>query len=289
MLFNGVRKIGVMMKIWKFFLFPICVVLLPCVFVLPHWNLQDIDEGEGDGSVQVYYINLDKAEERRVKIVPLLEKLNIPFERITAVYGRDLSREEKDKLVNRTIFKILMKKDVVDGEIGCYLSHIRTWKTFLQSKHSYALIIEDDASFNPNELKEVVDALIANKDKWDYVNLDPSRTGKGRNIQNIYNKFNLVAPTQRVWLTTCQLINRKAAKCLLQHALPIRMPVDHYIYRTWEHGYKYRIVSPHVTKQNCNSTYIESERYKEKWYIIIPHQIHRMVSGVMCYLMAYFR
>ena len=45
----------------------------------------------------VFVINLDKSTERMAKISKRLDELEIPFERMPAVYGADLSQEEIDK------------------------------------------------------------------------------------------------------------------------------------------------------------------------------------------------
>ncbi len=279
------------MKIWKIFACIVAVSVIAYTFVLPHWNLPDVDAGKGDGSVQVYYVNLDKAEERRKAIVPQLEQLGIPYKQVSAVYGKELPEAEKDKLVNKTIFKLMMRREVLDGEIGCYLSHLKVWKEFLKSKASYALIFEDDASFDPSEMRKVVNELIANNDKWDYVNLDPNRWNKGRVVKILSDKFSLRAPTYVVWKNTGQLINRKAAASLIKHALPIRMAVDVYVHRTWELGYKYRIVAPPVVRHDFGGSYIDdgSNSYSNKWYLRVTNRVYEVLSHFMCYIMAYLR
>ena len=268
-----------------------CIVslCLAAVFVLPHKHLPKIDAGAGDGSVQAYYINLDKAEERREALLPLLEELGIPFERIPAIYGKDIPKDEKDKLVNRTIFKILMQQDVLDGEIGCYLSHLKTWTEFLKTKHSYALIFEDDVVFNPEQLHKLVNLLLKNSDNWDCVNLDTHRPGNGRVIAQISGKYRLKAPSRRVWNASCYIINRRAARSLIKHALPIRMPLDHVLYRSWELSYKFRTVEPKIVKQRGDSTYIQHNRKKEIWYLYIPSHLFRITSQIMTIIMAYVR
>ena len=263
----------------------LCLLFCSLIFVLPHKDLPDIEKGEGDGSIQAYYINLDKAEKRRQELTPLLDKLDIPFKRIVAIYGKDLPKAEKDKITNRTIFKILMQKDVLDGEIGCYLSHLKTWKEFLKSKHSYALIFEDDVVFNPEELKELVNLLLKNSNNWDCVNLDPHRPGNGKILAHMSSKYTLKAPSRRVWNASCYIINRKAATSLVKNALPIRMPLDHVIYRSWELGYKFRTVEPKIVKQSGNDTYIQQKRNREVWYLYIPSQLFRIVGQVMTVIM----
>ncbi len=292
--YNGIYELSRKdkgMRIWKVLVFIISLSIIAFAFVLPHRHLPNIDEdeGEGDGSVQAYYINLDKAEDRRNAITPLLSQLEIPFERIAAIYGKDLPQAEKDKVVNRGIFRILMQKDVLDGEIGCYLSHLKTWKEFLKSKASYALIFEDDVLFKPVDLRELVNLLIANSDKWDCVNLDPHRPGNGKVVKQISSIYTLQAPSRRVWNASCYLINREAAASLIRHALPIRMPLDHLLYRSWELGYKFRTVAPKIVGQIGNDTYIQQNRNKEIWFLYLPAHIFRIAGQIMTIAMEYVR
>ncbi len=284
-----VTKFFTVRYIVKALLTTIGVIFIAFTFILPHKHLPKVDTGEGDGSIQVYYINLDKAEERRKAITPQLDELGIPYQRIVAVYGKGLTQEEKDKLVNKTRFKLFMQREVLDGEIGCYLSHLNTWKEFLKSKASYALVFEDDASFNPDELREVVDELIASNDKWDYINLSPFRPVNGRVITKLTQHHELQAPRRRMWCNACYLINRTAAASLIKHALPIRVAVDQYAHRTWELGYKYRVVFPKVVDYNFGNTYIGNGGYSEKWYLRLTNKVFRDLSNFMCFVMAYVR
>ena len=273
--------------LFKIFLVVFVLSFLSLFFVLPHRNLEDISEGKGDGSVGVYYINLDKATDRKEALIPLLEKLDIPYERIPAIYGKELSTEEKAKLTNPWIFQILMQKDIKDGEIGCYLSHLKSWEEFLKSKYSYALVFEDDVSFDPSELKELIDSLIECNDKWDFVNVDPHRPGWPKVIRKLSGKFNLTAPRQKIFLADCYLINRKAAASLIKHALPIRMPVDHYINRSWELGYKFRCIDPKIVSQTFGGSDIQKTKDPEKWYLYLPQHMFRIATQLATIAMAY--
>ena len=265
------------------------IVLYKAVFMLPHWNLPEMEIGEGDGSVQVYYISLDKAEDRRKILMPRLENLGLTYERIYAIYGKDLSQAEKDKRVNRQIFKITQRREVEDGEIGCYLSHLKAWQTFLKSKASYALILEDDATFNPDEMQNMVNLLLQHKDKWDYVNLDPHRDGNGRVIQKLSDKYKLIAPRQVVWASVGYLIKRKAAATLIRHALPMVAPVDIYINRSWELGYKYRIVYPNILGHDFGDTYIgDRTKVTVNKYIRCLAKLNSLIRDFMCKMMANF-
>ncbi|MDR1609344.1 MAG: glycosyltransferase family 25 protein [Holosporales bacterium] len=211
---------------------------------------------EGDGSVHAYLINLDQSKDRLAEITPKLQNLGISYTRIPGVYGRGLSSEEKDQLVNRHRYLSLMHGNIGDGTVGCYLSHIKVWETFLESKSSYAIVFEDDADFVPSDLKDVIDELIKCKDRWDVVTFDYLHYGHPMKILDLSQDANgsLVKFRTRVGNTGCYLINRKAAISLLKKSLPIAMPVDHYFVRSWELGLKFTGVMPKVVHQRPSAS-----------------------------------
>ena len=63
-----------------------------------------------------------------------LSELGLPFERIDAVDGFDGSE----------IGYPAQHKRLSKGEFACYLSHVKTWKRFLDSGEPRCLILEDD-------------------------------------------------------------------------------------------------------------------------------------------------
>lgn len=94
----------------------------------------------------VFVINLDKSPERMAAISQRLNQLSIPFERIAAVYGADLSEQEIAKHYCPQLNKRNYRRPLRLGEIGCYISHIKAWQTIVDRNLSCALILEDDIS-----------------------------------------------------------------------------------------------------------------------------------------------
>ncbi|MDR2458749.1 MAG: glycosyltransferase family 25 protein [Holosporales bacterium] len=208
----------------------------------------------GDGSVHAYLINLDKSKDRLAEITPKLQTLCINYTRIPGVYGKDLSLEEKDRLVSRRRYLRFMHGRIGDGTVGCYLSHIKVWESFLESNCSYAVVFEDDADFVPGDLKRIVDALIKHKDRWDIVTFDYLHYGHPMKTLDLHEDSSLVRFRTRVGNTGCYLINRRAASRLLRKSLPIMMPIDHYFVRSWEFGLKFAGVSPKVVHQTQSTS-----------------------------------
>ncbi|WP_433638230.1 glycosyltransferase family 25 protein [Kluyvera georgiana] len=73
-----------------------------------------------------------------------MNELNIEYSFFDAVYGKDLSLEEKEK-ISTDDFKRRSKKEPIDGELGCTLSHIRLFEKMVRDDMKWACVLEDDA------------------------------------------------------------------------------------------------------------------------------------------------
>lgn len=87
-----------------------------------------------------YVINLARRADRLERISEQLAILEIPFTRIDAVDAR-LVRDEDIAPLFTTNGKYGV---VAKGDRCCTLSHISCWRTFLKSRASHALVLEDD-------------------------------------------------------------------------------------------------------------------------------------------------
>lgn len=111
----------------------------------------------------VYYINLDKDIERKQILEDNLNKLGLDYQRISAVYGKNLFNErylnqiakkfdvdrdliKPDFWFNRSNFKTMANNPKhVLSKVGCYLSHLLAIRTALINKVDRLLVLEDDA------------------------------------------------------------------------------------------------------------------------------------------------
>lgn len=108
--------------------------------------------------MKVFLINLDKNTERLVLIDSQLKRLGIDYERFPAIYGKSLSALERHQVYDEQWAKRLTGQSLLDGEIGCALSHIRLYERIVHEQLPYALILEDDAYPTP-ALKPVLAAI----------------------------------------------------------------------------------------------------------------------------------
>lgn len=216
----------------------------------------------------VYFINLDRSKERLATFLPLVEALGLPYERISAVNGKELSQEELDKLVVRKSFK---KKVFRAGEIGCYLSHTKAWEKFLKSDYKYALIFEDDVSFDPQLLKTTIERMKQEGQLWDITTFNVNPEGKKPfwPVMPIDEDHSLGYYPHKILSSGGYIINRKAGEKLLTYAYPIQLELDVYFTRSWEMDLKYAGVEPVLVKQTFGDSEIaipKSQTVKENRY-----------------------
>jgi glycosyl transferase, family 25 len=99
----------------------------------------------------IYVINLPKDVERRRRMERLLTPFGLPFRFIQALQGSSLSAEDL------SIFDC-KQMNLSPAEFGCMLSHVKAWKTFLDTEDNHAIILEDDVHFSEG-FKEVVSKI----------------------------------------------------------------------------------------------------------------------------------
>jgi hypothetical protein len=81
--------------------------------------------------MKIFIINLKKDKDRFLKISEQLNRNNFfNYERVDAIYGKDVYKDYNTKLN--------------PGQLGCYLSHLRTYSKIIEQNLEYAIILEDD-------------------------------------------------------------------------------------------------------------------------------------------------
>lgn len=118
--------------------------------------------------LKTFLINLDRRTDRFEFVKQQLDKLDISFERISAVDGQLCSAEQIQSF-NHNRFLLECKRQVVRGEIGCALSHRSVWQRMVDEQIPYALILEDDIRIDPR-LKSVLSQPECYR-KFDFLNL----------------------------------------------------------------------------------------------------------------------
>jgi glycosyl transferase family 25 len=125
--------------------------------------------------------------------------------------------------------------DMRAGEMGCYLSHREIWKAFLAGGDELCLVLEDDVEIGP-DFAAVVNALCDDTRDWEFVRLTgvfPRTPFPLRHLAGDHFLVNYLAQPNG---TQGYLLNRRAARRLVDYTADMAHAIDMAIDREWEHG-----------------------------------------------------
>jgi len=211
-----------------------------------------------DGIGVIYWINLDRSEDRKTWMEKLFEDpvfQDIPNERISAIDGKTPGLIE-------SLLDIPKKQDGhTDVVYACLLSHLSAIREFSNSKYDVALIVEDDICLDfkkywKTPIKKVIDNA---PEDWDIIQLYYFVGDKFLN-KNYTLNLNGEYPS-----AVAYLINKRASNKLIdgvyvnnKYKLKIEHPhsADNYIYRELtSYVYKY----PYITHRTENDSTLHQE------------------------------
>ena len=155
-------------------------------------------------------INLDRSRDRMQKMSKQLNALDIPFERFSAVPGKDLSEEALNEAVDPFCSNLGCNK----GMIGCALSHTIVLKSFLKnSDDEFLCVMEDDLVIKP-EFKKIAKNLEKFQRSLDFDMISLYCIGLCGIEQTCVDGFTFTKPEFPLSLS-CYIVNRKGAEKVL--------------------------------------------------------------------------
>lgn len=199
-----------------------------------------------DATWPCFVINLAAHRPRLEASARQLDALAIAWRRIEAVDGRALSEEETARVYDAEANRWRAKHPLVRAEIGCYLSHIETWRAIAEGDAAGGFVFEDDFSAGPS-LPEVLARLSApdaHRD-WDLVKLfsfHPKR--KILRSRPLSARHRIGVPYRVPSTTLAYGITREAARRLAERVPPVFRPVDEDHKFFWETGLRIAMVQP---------------------------------------------
>lgn len=118
---------------------------------------------------KIFAINLERSESRWKAMRVQLERLGLPYERFSAVDGREISDEVLRRHYSAELNRRKYYVDLSRSEIACYISHLRVCEKILSENLDYAIILEDDVVLKDSFalVQHALDS-IAN---WNYIKL----------------------------------------------------------------------------------------------------------------------
>ena len=186
--------------------------------------------------IGAYVINLEANKDRKEKFLEEWNDIDPKIKIVKAIDTRgNLWKNYKQHISEKAIEdlkktiknkKRKLAESLTEGAVGCYLSHLKCWRRFLEestSKNDYCLIFEDDSSI-PKDLIKTTDNIVERtKTKWGIILLGWKATSQ-------YLSFNedLLIP-KSFWQLHAYLLSNFGARKLLEIHDKIEMPLDVFI------------------------------------------------------------
>jgi len=228
---------------------------------------------------KVYIINLDRSPERLSNFMQSFGAVGLEIVRVPAVDGSELTLPHPD--YDERKHRLYHGKQTSMGTIGCYFSHIKALRQFLESDEETALICEDDVSAKP-ELPLVLDKVLSLKKHWDLLRLNCWRIPTHVPVQTLTMGYRLSVPVYWTGGTGSYYVNRKAAERIIAYSLPMYLPYDHAFEQNWRMGLTTMMVVPFpiVLNTHCKHSTI-NERTMQKSRI--PSLQRYLLSPMLLY------
>lgn len=195
----------------------------------------------------IRYINLDRDAGRRSRIESQLSGLGLPGERWPAVFWADLPAEAQAGFYSASLNRRQFHRPLVNGEKGCYASHVQLWRWLLQSPHAAMLVLEDDVRLLPG-FTSVIEALATMPPAWDMVKLIGrgalGQAEKAQRVSNLTDSHMLVNYQRIPSLTAAYALSRRGAERLLSSRPPFGRPIDVDLRHWWEFPLQVQGVMP---------------------------------------------
>lgn len=194
-------------------------------------------------------INLPHQNIRRTEIINQLTKLNITnYEFIAAIDGKNLNEIEYFNDPKKTLRHI--SRELTLTEIGCAMSHLKTYKKLIEDKLDLGIIVEDDVMFEESFLDQF------EKDSYDILLLGSTSVYHKKFSPGIYD----ISQWWEAYGAYAYVITKFGALKMLNYFKEINHPIDSW--RTLQkHGIVIKWITPSRVIVNFSlGSYIEEDR-----------------------------
>lgn len=194
-------------------------------------------------SLPIFYINLARDTERRQKLEAELARQGLQGTRFEAVWWANLGEAEQKQLYSAELNKHQFHASLVNGEKGCYASHVRLWQQLLASGAPAMVVLEDDVGLKDG-FADILGAISERAQPWDMVKLIGRERDSFRGSCPLSEGVELVDYKRVPSMTAGYAISRQGAQKLCQSRLPFGRPIDVDLRYWWENDLAVLGVSP---------------------------------------------
>ncbi len=195
--------------------------------------------------IPVYIINLDRSKERFKSVSQSAEKVGLNYYRVSAVDGSKIDIFHQPE-INVKRFRRRHGKNILPGEAGCYMSHLRALSAVANGNNFYAVIAEDDVGFD-QDFVEIITKL-THIDGWDMIKFANHR-------HRIFHKYMDVTDNVSIGRflhgplgsSAAYIVTKEGAKKLVAKLTPMCLPYDVALERGWS-GYNAFSTNKNIVK-----------------------------------------
>jgi glycosyl transferase, family 25 len=202
--------------------------------------------------IPVFVVNLPRSHERRQTISARLYGIGVAFQIVDAVDGSLIPDDELAGYYDWVPLKAgIQSRYLQRSEIGCALSHLKLLQKMVAENIECACILEDDATGFEEELPQFLVQENLRHISWDLLFLGHHRSDcsrkeawsvKKRRLE--IGQYRIGEPVEVPQGSYGYLIKLDAARKLLAHAFPIRMPYDLFIGNSTFAGLHPQLITP---------------------------------------------
>ncbi|WP_312566852.1 glycosyltransferase family 25 protein [Comamonas sp.] len=173
----------------------------------------------------IFFINLDRDAPRRELLQQQFKALSVQGHRLEAVWWANLTEEEQTRWYSSALNARQYYKPLVNGEKGCYASHIKAWQQLLESDAPAMVVLEDDVQLLP-DFQETTQAIAQMEQSWDMIKLIGRPQEKIKTARQLTSTHRLIQYQRVPSFTAGYVISRAGAQKLLSSRVPFGRPVD---------------------------------------------------------------
>ncbi|MGC6517800.1 MAG: glycosyltransferase family 25 protein [Candidatus Puniceispirillaceae bacterium] len=205
--------------------------------------------------MELLVLSLPDDNERRARLEASLSPYGLDYHWIKAVDARGWSDEEAACHLDHMALFFNMSYHPIPGSIGCYRSHLKAYEHLLLSDKHAAIILEDDAEIT-EAFASHLSCLESAAHHLDVIFLCDRRPGRpapliGQSHKGLAFTFKRFANIG----ANGYVINRKAARLMIDHYDKFGLEIDTLLNRWWQTGLSVATTAPElVTHKDMGSS-----------------------------------
>jgi glycosyl transferase, family 25 len=192
----------------------------------------------------IVYINLDEDAARREAMEQTLAQAGVHAVRLRAARWTRLAPTTQAQLYSAATNARQYHVPLVDGEKGCYTSHLIACEALLRSAHPALVVLEDDVRLLP-AFASTLAPVTAATGSFDVLKLiQPGRDRLRAPLRLAGGRVHIGTFDRVPSFTAGQVLTRHGAQLLLKTRVPFGRPIDVDQRHWWENGLRIRGLMP---------------------------------------------